>query len=123
GHRLGLRVIAEDPERADQVASELPIEVGVLRPGVPPEPSQRRSDEVADQIAEALARRAVQEPVEPRQAGDDRLPYRRCGLPREARQHVEERRGGGTPGDHRRPRIVDEALALPWGELAEAGDQ
>src|SRR5262249_57086934 len=72
--RLRLRVVAEDAERPDQVAAKLAIEVPVVVTSLPSEPFERRTDQVADEVAEAIPGFPVDEAIAPHQSGDDRLP-------------------------------------------------
>ena len=115
--RLRLGVVPEDPERADQIAAELSIEVGVLGPRFPPEPAERGAHQLADRVAESFPRLALQEAVAPGQPHHDRLPHRRRGLVGEAEHQIEERPDLGLPGDHRRPRVVDETLTFGGREF------
>ena len=115
--RLRLRVVPEDAEGADQVATELAVEIAVLRPTLPSEAFEGRPHQVPDEVPEPLASRSLDEAVTPGEPGDDRLPDRGIGLLREARDEVDERRGRRIPGNHRRPRVVDQTLPFRGREI------
>ena len=114
---LRLRVVPEDAERPDQVATELAVEIAVLRPPLPSEAFQGRPHQIPDKVSEPLANRALDEAVAPSEPRDDRLPDRGIALLGEAPDEVDERRGGRIPGNYRRPRVVDQTLPFRRREI------
>ena len=111
---------AQDAQRADQIATELAVEGGVLRARLPAESADRRANQLPDRVAEPFPWLAVQEPIAPGEPEQHRLPHRRGRLIGEAEDQIQEGAHGCTTRDHPGPGGIDQALALRRRELHHA---
>ena len=117
--RLRGGVVAEHRERAGEQPAELADQVALVRRRFA-EIGERRRDEQRDALLQPRERGVVEEPSQPAQADDDRLPHgvlALVGEPFEERQQVGRRQ---VTGDDRVPGVVDEVVALERVERARA---